>query len=264
MQTDAAVGSIVSILTELHALHNTLLIFTSDNGFTGAGYSNGPRVDFSIHKPSAGFRGGKADIYEGGHRIPLVMQWPAIIQPGTIKSQTVSLADLYATFADLTSITLSSNEGEDSYSLLPILVGKDHLYSRNHTIVHSFYGKFAIRNEKWLLAFCPGSGGWSGPKDDEVPLSSPRTQLFDLEADPAQTKNLVKEKKYEDIVNRLTQMMKTIKDSKSQRQIETDQHISTINWIQYRREHENLHIHHSHSNIQHNHSKFKLPTQRRR
>jgi arylsulfatase A len=237
MQTDAAVGSILATLSELRALHNTLVIFTSDNGFTGAGYMMGPRVDFSIHKPSGIFRGSKADIYEGGHRIPLVMHWPAIIKPGSVVDQTVSLADLLATFADIASVPLLPSEGEDSYSLLPILVGKGGLYSRNHTIVHSFYGKFAIREGKWLLAFCPGSGGWTHPKDNEVSPGQPPVQLFDLSVDPSQTKNLAREKQLASVTSHLTAVMKQIKESGGQRALESDRSFASLEWPHFRKDH---------------------------
>jgi arylsulfatase A len=235
MQTDAAVGSILSTLSDLHALHNTLVIFTSDNGFTSAGYMMGPRVDPSIHRPSGIFRGSKADIYEGGHRIPLVMRWPGVIKPGSVVDQTVSLADLLATFADIASVPLSPSEGEDSYSLLPLLVGRGGVSARNHTVVHSFYGQFAIREGKWLLAFCRGSGGWSHPKDDEVPRNQPPIQLFDLEADPSQTKNLAGGKGAEQVIAHLTAVMKQIKELGSQRLMESDQ--PSVDWLRLRNVH---------------------------
>jgi arylsulfatase A len=245
MQTDAAVGSVIATLTSLRALHNTLVIFTSDNGFTNAGYMRGPRVDFSIHKPSGIFRGSKADIYEGGHRIPLVMQWPAIIKPSSTVDETVSLADLFATFADIASVSLLPGEGEDSYSLLPLLVGKNDQFARNHTVVHSFYGKFAIREGRWLLAFCPGSGGWTHPKDQEVSPSQPRVQLFDLLSDPSQTRNLVKEKELQPLTSHLTAVMQQIKEMGSQRLLERDHSIPSIDWTHFQRVHSNSNHQHS-------------------
>jgi arylsulfatase A len=160
----------------------------------------------------------KADIYEGGHRIPLAMQWPAVIPRKSISTVTVSLADLYATFADLTHHTMREDEGEDSFSLLPILLKHPHNYHRNHTIVHSFYGKYGIREGKWFLALCPGSGGWSHPKDEEA-YGSPPMQLFDMEQDPSQTTNLLVKKSTEHVAiqTRLTETLKRIKDSNGQR-----------------------------------------------
>ncbi len=78
---------------------NTILLFASDNG-------SPPSADFQElaalgHHPSYIFRGHKADIYEGGHRIPLLVRWPDKIKAGSVCDETVCLADLLATCADI-------------------------------------------------------------------------------------------------------------------------------------------------------------------
>lgn len=185
MQTDDVVGQIVSTLTQLKALDNTLIIFTSDNGYTNAALSDPANAFRHPHAPCGIYRGMKADIYEGGHRIPFVAQWPRVIPPRTINKTPISHVDVFATFLDITNqgTVPRTNRGEDSAtSLLPLFLGQcDSLgpnnecvatskgsgrnylsssgNSANQFIVHSFLGCFAIRQGKYLLALCGGSGG---------------------------------------------------------------------------------------------------------
>jgi hypothetical protein len=116
------------------------------------------------HQPSHIFRGAKADIFEGGHRIPFIVRWPGKIRPGSTNTQTVCLTDLLATCAELVGTALPPNAGEDRVSLLPAFLGKDTPPLREATVHHSINGSFAIRQANWKLIFCPGSGGWSKPK----------------------------------------------------------------------------------------------------
>lgn len=193
MQSDDIVGQMVQELKSAGVYNNTIVIFTSDNGFTNAGMNNGPRFS-GKHWPSAHWRGSKADIWDGGHRIPFLIQWPDVIPAGSVvKDSTISLTDMFATFVDITntsSLVDSTHGGEDSFSILPLLTGKG-TYTRNETIVHSILGKFAIREGKWFFALCAGSGGWSAPKDNQVHPRDPQYQLYDMEKDPSQKVNLL-------------------------------------------------------------------------
>ena len=143
------------------------------------------------HDPSARFRGYKADIYEGGHRIPLVVRWPDRIRPGSSSGQLVGLSDLMATCAEAVGIALPDDAGEDSMSFLSVLEGRQDARHRKVLVNHSINGSFAIRQGRWKLVLCPGSGGWSLPRpgiDDVSKL--PDVQLFDLAADRAETTNV--------------------------------------------------------------------------
>src|SRR5690606_22847497 len=117
------------------------------------------------HNPSYVFRGHKADIYEGGHRIPLLVRWPEEIKPGQISDEPVCLVDFMATAADIVKIKLPDNAGEDSVSNLSIWKGEMAPNPlREATVHHSVNGSFSIRKDEWKLEMCPGSGGWSDPK----------------------------------------------------------------------------------------------------
>ena len=99
----------------------TLVIFTSDNGCSPQ--ANFPELLAKGHDPSAGFRGTKADIFEGGHRVPLIVRWPGKVKPGTTSDQVVCLTDLFATCAEILGSRLPDTAAEDSVSLLPALLG---------------------------------------------------------------------------------------------------------------------------------------------
>lgn len=190
LQVDGVVGKITEALKENGIFEDTILIFTSDNG-------SSPRADFEElanagHDPSYIYRGHKADIYEGGHRVPFVLSWPAQIETGFSSDETISTVDFMATTADLIGSTLPEDAGEDSYSFLPVLQQENYSKPlREATVFHSIEGRFAIRQGKWKLILWPGSGGWSFPRTGEEIEGLPAFQLYNLELDPSEQKNLV-------------------------------------------------------------------------
>ncbi|CAD5276773.1 MULTISPECIES: arylsulfatase [unclassified Imperialibacter] len=191
MMIDDYVGQLMRTIKAAGIEENTLVIFTSDNGF--APYANFELLEAKGHYPSGPFRGYKADIFEGGHRIPFIAKWPGVIESGSVSSQTICLTDLMATCADIAGHKLAPNEGEDSYSLLPIFkqtISSEPL--REGTVHHSMNGSFAIRRGPWKLILCPDSGGWSDPKpQDSVAVAGlPAIQLYHLANDPGEKRNL--------------------------------------------------------------------------
>jgi arylsulfatase A len=136
-------------------------------------------------------RGHKADLYEGGHRVPFVVRWPGKVKAGTTSDQLIGQFDFMATFAELVGTEVPATAGEDSVSFLPALLGTADKPIRSSIISQSINGSFAIRDGQWKLALCPGSGGWSFPKpgtDDTT--GQPDFQLFNLESDPGEKDNL--------------------------------------------------------------------------
>lgn len=204
LQVDHSVGMILQSLEELGIAENTLIIFTSDNGC--APFANYPELARFGHNPSYHFRGHKADIYEGGHRVPFVARWPGHIQPGGENQQVICLTDLLATVADITETTTNPSDGVDSYSLLPALLGESGLPVREATVHHSINGSFAIRKGPWKLILCPGSGGWSDPKPDSPDIGTlPPYQLYNLESDIGETENLLEQ--YPEVVAELSDLV---------------------------------------------------------
>ena len=204
MQVDWTVGQVTKALEEKGFVDNTLLVVTSDNGATlGADF---PTLISKGHDPSSIFRGQKADIYEGGHRVPFVVRWPSVVRSGTTATETICHTDLMATVADITGYDLPANAAEDSVSLMPLLTQVAEGPLRESTVHHSVNGSFAIRAGHWKLALCPGSGGWSHPTPAvAIPSDLPRVQLFHLAQDTAETTNL--ESTHPEIVQRLTALL---------------------------------------------------------
>lgn len=209
METDAAIGTLLKTLDEHGLTDNTLLVVTSDNGCSPQ--ANFAELEKQGHNPSYVFRGHKADLFEGGHRIPFLVRWPKNVKAGTKSDQTVCLTDLFATCADILDVEVPANAAEDSVSLLPALQSQAEQPLREATVHHSIDGSFSIRQGQWKLLLCPGSGGWSAPRpgrDDESQL--PRVQLYDLAADVGETKNV--ESEHPEVVAKLTALLEKYVD----------------------------------------------------
>ncbi|MEZ4775540.1 MAG: arylsulfatase [Bacteroidia bacterium] len=190
VMVDEITRRVTQALEENGLTNNTLVIFTSDNGC--APYAGTAEMEKAGHYSSFIYRGYKADIYEGGHRIPFIARWPGHIPAGTSSNQTTCLTDLMATCADILHIPLAENQAEDSYSMLPALKGNSgETPIREATVHHSVHGNFAIRKGNWKLILAPGSGGWSEPKPGEEPEDALPFQLYNLETDPRESENLL-------------------------------------------------------------------------
>ncbi|MCA9030113.1 MAG: arylsulfatase [Planctomycetaceae bacterium] len=203
MQTDDGIGQVLAALDETGLADNTLIIVTSDNGCS-------PQAKFEElaakgHHPSYHFRGNKADIYDGGHRVPYLIRWPGKVQAGSTSDQTICLTDLMATCADIVGRELPDSAGEDSVSLLPAFLGKAKAPLREAVVHHSIDGSFAIRQGEWKLELCPGSGGWSAPRPNVDTSSGPAVQLYNLANDIGEQDNVQGE--HPEVVQKLTQLM---------------------------------------------------------
>ncbi len=204
METDWAIGQVLDAVKKAGVEDNTLIIFTSDNGCSPAAKVGD--LEKKGHFPSKDLRGYKADIWDGGHRIPFIVQWPAKVTAGTKNSQLMCLTDLMATCAEIVGAKIPDTAGEDSVSILPTLIGKDNSPLREAVVHHSINGKFSIRQGPWKLELCPGSGGWGKPGDSEaVKKGLPEIQLYDISSDIGEQRNLQAERK--DVVERLTKLL---------------------------------------------------------
>jgi arylsulfatase A len=189
MQVDHHLGQLFATLEKTGLDENTLVIFTSDNGCS-------PEANFDLlkdkgHDPSAGYRGHKADIFEGGNRVPFVVRWPGHIEAGTETRALACLTDVYTTLEEITGQSREATGGEDGFSLLPVLNGAD-TSGREVLISHSINGSFAIREGAWKLCLSAGSGGWSAPRDKDAKKKGlPPMQLFNLDDDPGERENLL-------------------------------------------------------------------------
>lgn len=214
MEVNATIGEVMTALDTTGLANNTLVIATSDNGFSPYGDPKG-ELQAEGHRPSAQFRGHKADIWDGGHRVPFFARWPGKIGAGSTSDQLICLGDLMATCADLLDVKLPDNAGEDSVSILPALLGTAKKPVHEALVHHSVHGDFAIRQGNWKLELCAGSGGWSDPKPGSPGEKGlPLVQLYDLGSDIGETKNVQAE--HPEIVARLTRLLeKYIADGRS-------------------------------------------------
>ena len=185
METDAVVGRVLDALENSEVVEDTLVLFTSDNGC--APYIGVKELESKGHYPSGPLRGYKADVWEGGHRVPFIVRWPGVVESGTVNHQLVHQADLLATIADIFGQNLPHDAGEDSFSLLPLLRGSEKPI-RLHAVSCSSQGLPSIRTGSWKLILGPGSGGW-GKGGDDQPL-----QLYNLLYDPGETNNLASQR----------------------------------------------------------------------
>jgi len=182
METDATIGRVLRALEDTGQAGNTLVLFTSDNGC--APYIDVAGLEKMGHYPSGPLRGYKADVWEGGHRVPFIIRWPGRVKPGSSCQQLVHQADLLATLAEILETPLPDNAGEDSFSLLPLLRGEDRPI-RETAVSCSIQGVPGVRLGSWKYIPAEGSAGWGKGGDTSQPL-----QLYDLAVDLSEQRNL--------------------------------------------------------------------------
>ena len=211
MQTDASVGAVLDALEKAGVADNTLIMVTSDNGCSPQARIEELRQ--KGHDPCWGLRGTKADVWEGGHRVPFIVRWPGKVKPASESAQLVCLTDFYATVADIAGAKIPGTVAEDSVSFLPALLGQPS--ARDTLVSHSISGHFAIRHGSMKLCLTPGSGGWSDPRPGNPAAAKlPPLQLYDLAADRGETTNLATERP--DDVKALTALLeKFVADGRS-------------------------------------------------
>jgi arylsulfatase A-like enzyme len=213
MQTDASVGRVLAELDKQGLADSTLVIMASDNGCSPV--AKIPELLAKGHNPSYHFRGYKADIFDGGHRIPFIVRWPGRIKAGTSSDQLVCLVDFFRTCADSLNVRLPDTAAEDSVSLMPALEGRVTDPLHQAIVHHSINGSFSIREGEWKLELCPDSGGWSDPRPGSPAAKTlPSVQLYNLSRDIGEKENV--EAKHHEVVRRLTRLLeKYVADGRS-------------------------------------------------
>jgi len=186
-QVDHTVGEVLKTLDALGVAENTLVVMTSDNGSTEP---TSKMVKEYNHRPNHHFRGRKSDVWEGGHRVPFLVRWPANVTPNSSSSEVTCLTDLLATVAEITGSALPEGAGEDSISMLPALLNRKRDEPlREFTVHHSINGVFALRKGPWKFIDSPGSGGWSSNGKGAPRPDAPPVQLYNLESDISEQDN---------------------------------------------------------------------------
>ena len=228
-ELDWIVGEILSALQESGISDNTLVIFTSDNGGM---FNHGGQAAFkSGHRQNGDLLGFKFGVWEGGHRVPMIVRWPGKVKAGTTSDQLIGNVDLLATFAALVGQELVETDQTDSVNMLPAIVGEPKQSIRDHLVLAPHKGThLSLRKGKWMYIPSRGSGGFGGRKpgdhtfagpaaasyvgsvnsdieDGKIKKDAPPAQLYDLRSDVNQTKNVHDD--HPDVVAELTSLLKT-------------------------------------------------------
>jgi arylsulfatase A-like enzyme len=230
LETDAAVGRIMDKLKSEGLLENTLVFFTSDNGCSD-------QADFKTlqaagHDASAGYRGFKSKAFEGGHRVPFIAHWPAVVPAGTTCDALVGLQDIYASCAELLGHDLKSNEAEDSFSFANLLKSTEGKAMRQSLVHHSFHGRFAYRSGDWKIVYWQDGGGFgdkSAANDWKEPLTVDRLQLFHLKLDLAEKQNVIGENI--EVAKRLTDELKQLIETGASRPNSSSVNDVPVHWV---------------------------------
>ncbi|BDS05887.1 hypothetical protein NT6N_09270 [Oceaniferula spumae] len=227
-ELDWMVGEITKTLEEQGIADNTLVIFTSDNGGM---FNHGGQDAFKHgHKQNGDLLGFKFGIWEGGHRVPFIAKWPGKIKAGTTSSQLICNVDMLATFAALTKQKVAPDQMADSVNVLPALVSEPTSPVREHLILSPRQSShISLRKGKWMYIPARSSGGFTGGpgthgaggppsvsavgssnsdiENGKIKKNAPPAQLYNLETDVNQTKNVYKE--HPEVVKEMEAMLKT-------------------------------------------------------
>lgn len=212
-EVDWTVGEVIKTLKQHGIYDNTLIVVTSDNGSLGGEKSMdedsvaGEPIQYD-HQGNYVWRGLKTQIWEGGHRVPLIAHWAGKITPGSQSNEMVCLTDWMATVADYFEVSLPENAAEDSYSFLPVLLQEEFESPIREALVsHSAFGVYSIRQGQWKLIEGQCSGGWGDSKTFDYPPG----QLYDMAADSLETINVYDQ--HPQVVEELEKLLEKYKNS---------------------------------------------------
>jgi len=218
-EMDWIVGELMDTLDELGIADNTVVMFASDNG---------PEVPTIIamrrdhkHDGARPWRGVKRDQWEGGHRTPFIVRWPGKVKAGSLCDEPLSLTDVFATCAAIVGAELPNDAAEDSFNMLPVLLGTHSKQPvRPYLIQQTNRLMMSLRKGDWKLLDHKGSGGNNYQREGEWGLkqyaiadTDPDApgQLYNLATDPGETINVYS--KYPKIVAELKTLLEEAKSS---------------------------------------------------
>ncbi|MGJ8655488.1 MAG: sulfatase family protein [Akkermansiaceae bacterium] len=195
-ELDALVGRLLDQLEDMGIDDNTIVMFNTDNG-PETMHAIWMKKDYH-HDAAGGFRGVKRDGWEGGHRVPFIVRWPARIPAGQVSAQMTNTTDIFATLASATGFTLPDDVAVDSFDMLPVMLGvqPEGESVRPHMLTQSFRSEFQLRVGDWKYLAHQGSGGNNYERGEMAPYATPITepdapgQLYNLGLDSAEKDNL--------------------------------------------------------------------------
>jgi uncharacterized sulfatase len=200
---DASVGRLLAALNRLKLAENTIVIFLSDNGGVDKDFDNAP------------LRGGKGTAYEGGIRVPCLVRWPGVVEPGSVCQTPVHVIDFYPTLLEAAGIQRPQGHSLDGMSLLPLLrktgrFGRDTLfwYMPLYDMLWGATPCAVVRQRDWKLI--EYFGDYVPVEDrEQVHLDQyhlgRRLELYNLKEDLGETTNLAE--KRPDVTAKLERML---------------------------------------------------------
>uniref|UniRef100_UPI0035934222 sulfatase-like hydrolase/transferase n=1 Tax=Aquiflexum sp. TaxID=1872584 RepID=UPI0035934222 len=206
LDIDEVVAKVRQTLSDNKISNNTIVVFSSDNG----AYWPDLEIDIHNHDSNAGRRGQKGDVWDGGHRVPLIVSWPGHIPVGSENSSLISLTDFMATFAEMTGQPITQGVGEDSHSFWSILKGTSDQSSREDMVHHSSRNFYSIRHGGWKYIEGLGSGGFTDPAVIKPKEEGPTGQLYNVDSDQEEQVNLFSDRP--DLVNQMAARLDEIRE----------------------------------------------------
>lgn len=191
-QCDWTAGQVLDALDQHGLTDNTIVIFTSDNGPEGYAYA---RVNDTGHRSMGPLRGVKRDIWEGGHRVPMIVRWPGVVEPGTVSDALMSQIDIYATLAAVVGAEIPPGMAEDSIDQRAVLRGEPAV---REALVHNTHAEqYSIRRGDWVLVDTDKAGynrgrvpdDYVGPADYEAHPEP--AALYNLADDLGERQNVI-------------------------------------------------------------------------
>ncbi|HHP7240656.1 MAG TPA: arylsulfatase [Cyclobacteriaceae bacterium] len=226
-ELDWMIGEVLNTLDEEGLRENTLVMLTSDNG--GMLNQGGQSAYAAGHRMNGRLLGFKFDAWEGGHRVPFIVRWPGKVPAGTESDVLASNIDFLATMGVLVGQEELAAEARDSRNLLPAILGEIDQPIREHLIIApNSRNHLSIRKGPWMYIPAQGGGGFRAPnlgdhtfggppalafanqqnsdvENGAIKKDAPPAQLYNLENDPYQSKNLHDE--YPEIVEALRSLL---------------------------------------------------------
>jgi arylsulfatase A len=216
IELDWIVGEMVRVLKQTGQYENTIILFSSDNGpVLYDGYDDGALENNKDHDPSGGFRGGKYIAYEGGTRVPTLLQWPARVKKGMVSDALLSQVDLLASFNSLINGNLPGDLQIDSRDYLQDWLGNTQ-EGRDVIVLQSSDG-LGLRKGNWKYIAASPRSAWAynrhnlgEPNPMHVDPLGETEYLFNLENDPTESFNLIND--YPETAGELRKCLEEIKN----------------------------------------------------
>ncbi len=196
-QLDTYVGKVLDLVEELGLTENTIVVFASDNGTTHLK----EEVDYDFFASVGELRGLKGELYEGGIRVPQIVKWPGKIEAGSVTEEVTGFEDWMPTLLELVGSNGGTPQNINGRSFASTLLGKS---QEPREFLYREFPSYGGQQAVWL------GKQWKGIRTNLMKKKgspSLAVQLYDLEADPSESKEVAAE--HPEIVSRIESLMKT-------------------------------------------------------